>query len=142
MKSESKLEGASNFRAWKTRIDLILAKNKVLDIVKGKIVEPQFEEGKEKEPQNIAVMEKFKDNDINAMSIIVDSIKDHLIPYISHLDSSKKMYDTPTNLFSFRNIGQVMSLKNELRDMKMNDDDNITSYFVRISQVKRSTTSY
>jgi hypothetical protein len=41
MKSENKLEGASNFRAWKTRIDLILAKNKVLDIVKGKIVEPR-----------------------------------------------------------------------------------------------------
>ena len=33
MKSENKLDGASNFRAWKTRIDLILAKNKVLDIV-------------------------------------------------------------------------------------------------------------
>jgi S-adenosylmethionine synthetase len=136
MKSENKLEGASNFRAWKTRIDLILAKNKVLDIVKGKIVEPKFEEGKEKEPQNIAVMEKFKDNDINAMSIIVDSIKDHLIPYISHLDLSKKMYDALTNLFSVRNIGQVMSMKNEFRDMKMNNDDNIISYFARISQLR------
>jgi hypothetical protein len=29
-----------------------------------------------------------------------------------------------------------MSLKNELCDMKMNDDDNITSYFVRISQLR------
>jgi hypothetical protein len=91
MKSENKLDGASNFIAWKTRIDLILSKNKVLHIMKGKIVEPEFEEGKEKEPQNIAVMEKF------------------------------------------RKIGQVMSLKNELCDMTMNDDDNITSYFVRIS---------
>jgi hypothetical protein len=136
MKSENKLEGDSNFRAWKTRIDLILAKNKVLDIIKGKIVEPQFEEGKEKEPQSIAVMEKFKDSDINAMSIIVDSIKDHLIPYISQFDSSKKMCDALTNLFSVRNIGQVMSLKNELRDMKMNDDDSITSYLVRISQLR------
>jgi hypothetical protein len=81
-------------------------------------------------------MEKFKDIDINAMSITVDSIKDHLIPYISHLDSSKKMYDALTNLFSVRNIRQVMSLKNELRDMKMNDDDNIKSYFVRISQLR------
>jgi hypothetical protein len=44
MKSENKLDGASNFRAWKTSIDLILAKNKVLDIVK-----PKFEEGKEKQ---------------------------------------------------------------------------------------------
>jgi hypothetical protein len=53
MKSKNKLEGASNFRAWKTRIDLILAKNKVLDIVKGKIMEPQFEKGKEKELQTL-----------------------------------------------------------------------------------------
>jgi hypothetical protein len=136
MKSENKLDGASKFREWKTRIDLILAKNKVLDIMKGKIVKPEFEEGEEKEPQNIAAMEKFKDVDINAMSIIVDSIKDHLIPYISHLDSSKKMYDALTNLFSVRNIGQVMRLKNELSDMKMNEDDSITSYFVRISQLR------
>jgi hypothetical protein len=42
MKSKNKLEGDSNFRAWKTRIDLILSKNKVLDIVKGNIMEPQF----------------------------------------------------------------------------------------------------
>jgi hypothetical protein len=99
-------------------------------------VEPQFEEGKEKEPQNVAVMEKFKNNDINAMSIIVDSVKDHLIPYISHLDSSKKMYDALTNLFSIKNIGQVMSLKNKLSDMKMNDDESITSYFVIIPQLR------
>jgi hypothetical protein len=78
-------------------------------------------------------MEKFKDNDINAMSIIVDSVKDHLIPYISHLDSSKKMYDSLTNLFLVINIRQVMTLKNELHDMKMNDDDSITSCFVIIS---------
>jgi hypothetical protein len=127
MKSENKLDGASNFRAWKTRIDPILAKNKVLDIVKGKIVKPEFEEGEEKEPQNVAAMEKFKYDDIDSMSIIVDSIKDHLIPYISHLDSSKKMYDALTNLFSVKNIGQAMSLKNELCDMKMNEDENITS---------------
>jgi hypothetical protein len=136
MKLENMLEGDSNFRAWKTRIDLILSKNKVLDIMKGKIMEPQFEVGKEKEPQNIVVMEKFKDSDINAMSIIVDSVKDHLIPYISHLDSSKKMYDALTNLFSVRNIGQVICLKNELHDMKMNNDDNIALYFVIISQLR------
>jgi hypothetical protein len=46
------------------------------------------------------------------------------------------MYDALTNLFSVRNIGQVMSLENELCDMKMNDDDNITSYFVRISHLR------
>jgi hypothetical protein len=81
-------------------------------------------------------MDMFKDSDINAMSIIVESVKYHLIPYISHLDSSKKMYDALNNLFLVRNIGQVTSLKNELCDMKMNDDDSITLYFVRISQIR------
>jgi hypothetical protein len=136
MKSENKLEGSYNFREWKTMIDLILDKNKVLDIVNGKIMEPHFEEGKYKEPQNAASMEKFKDNDINAMSIILDFVKYHLISYISRLDSSKNIYDALTNIFSVRNIGQVMGMKNELRDMKMNDDDNIPSYFVRISQLR------
>jgi hypothetical protein len=136
MKSENKLEGASNFRAWKTRIELILSNNKVLDIMKGNIVELEFEERKEKESQNVAVMEKFKDSDINSMSIIVDSIKYHLIPYISHLDSSRNIYNSLTKLFSVRNIGQVMSLKNELCEMKMNDDDNTTSYFVRIYRLR------
>jgi hypothetical protein len=46
MKLENKLEGDSNIRAWKTMIDLILSKNKVLDIVKGNMLEQQFEEGK------------------------------------------------------------------------------------------------
>jgi hypothetical protein len=134
MKLENKLDGASNFRAWKTRIDLILAKNKVLDIVKGKIMEPEFEERKEKEPQNIAVMKKFKDGDINAMSIIVDSIKDHLIPYISHLDSSKKMYDALTNFFLVRNIGLVVLKKNQgsvqkRKPQKKYDDQAFTARF-------------
>jgi hypothetical protein len=43
MKSENKLEGALNFRAWKVMIDLILAKNKVLYIMKSNFMEPQFE---------------------------------------------------------------------------------------------------
>jgi hypothetical protein len=127
MKSKNKLEGASNFRAWKKRIDIILSKKKVLDIVKGKIVEPQFEAGKENEPENISKMEKFKDDDINTMSIIMDFVKYHLIPYISNLDSSKKMYDALTNLFAVRNIGQVMSLNNELHDTNMTKNDIVAS---------------
>jgi hypothetical protein len=46
MKTGNKLEGDSNFKAWNSRIDLILSKKKFLDIVKGKIMEPRFEEGK------------------------------------------------------------------------------------------------
>ena len=40
IKGEKKLEGASNYRSWKKRIDRILEKNKVLDLVKGKVKKP------------------------------------------------------------------------------------------------------
>jgi len=95
MKSEDKLEGASNFKAWKTRIDLILAKNKFFHIVKRRIEEQSNDAGKQ----------KLKNDDITAMSLIVDSIRDHMFPYISKLETSMKMYDTLTNLFIVNNIG-------------------------------------
>lgn len=70
MKTENKLEGASNYRAWKKRIDLILAKHKVLDFVLGKV----------KEPVDVTGKEKYKETDILAMNLIVDGVKDNLIP--------------------------------------------------------------
>lgn len=117
MKSENKLEGASNFRAWKLKIYLILAKNKILDIVTGKFVEPT----------DVARKEKFKEDGITAMSLIVDSIRDHLIPYVAKCDTSKKMYDALTNIYTIRNVGQTISLRNELCDIRMMNDDIVAS---------------
>jgi len=40
IKGKNKLEGTSNYRSWKKRIDLILEKTKLLDLVKGKVKKP------------------------------------------------------------------------------------------------------
>jgi len=94
MKSKNKLEGGSNFRAWKIRIDLILAKNDLLGLVKGKVTEPSDNEGK-----------KYEQDDSITISIIVDSIIDNLIPYVTNLDyTSKKMYDALVGLNTINNI--------------------------------------
>jgi len=79
MKGENKLEGASNYRAWKKRIDLILEKNKVLDLVQGKINKPTDEGEKE----------KFRETKILAMNLILDRVKENLIGYISNIDSTQ-----------------------------------------------------
>ena len=52
------------------------------------------------------------------------------------MDTSKKIYDSLTNLFTLKNVGQVMSLKNKLRDTIMMKDNIISSYFVRIFQLR------
>jgi len=84
-------------------MDLILAKNNVLDFVLGKVKEPSGDVGKE----------KYKEIDILAMNLVVDGAKDNLIPYISTLDSSIKMYHVVSKFFTIKNIGKVESLKNE-----------------------------
>jgi len=60
--------------------------------------------GKGVEPTNNVGKEKFKEDDITTMSLIVGSIRDIIIPYISKLENSKAMYDSLTNLFTINNI--------------------------------------
>ena len=61
IKGENKLEGASNYRSWKKRIDLILEKNKVLDVVKGKMKKPT-------EDSSDADKVKFRELELVAMT--------------------------------------------------------------------------
>lgn len=59
-----------------------------------------------------------------------------MTPYISTLDTSKKMHDSLSKLFTIKNIRQVASLNNELRTVEMTKDDTVSSYFVRIAYIR------
>jgi hypothetical protein len=78
-----KLEGIDNFRAWKYRIGLILAENDLSGFIKEEVEE--LEDAIEKE--------KHQKDSIRAQRIIVDSIKDHLISYVSSKKTLKEMFD-------------------------------------------------
>ena len=99
MKGENNLEGASNYRTWKKRIDLILEKNKVLNLVQGKIKKLKYESSETNKS-------KFIETKILAMNLIVDGVKDNLIPYTSNIDSTQEMYEALSKLFTIKNIGQ------------------------------------
>ena len=73
MKGENKLEAAFKYRAWKNRIYLIVAKQKVLYLVQGKVKKPIDDVGKE----------KFRGTEILSMNLIVDGLKENLIPTYS-----------------------------------------------------------
>ena len=51
--------------------------------------------------------------------IIADSIKDHLIPWVSSLKTPKAMFDTLTKLFQGKNINKKMTLRNQLKNLKI-----------------------
>ena len=78
-----------------------------------------------------------KKNLVKAKKIIVDSIKDHLIPQVSSLKTPKEMFDSLTRLFEGKNINQKMTLRNQLKNVKIQNAETIQSYFTRVFQIKK-----
>ena len=74
-----KLERIDNFCTWKYRIGLILAENDLARFIKEEV----------SEPEDVIEKAKHQKDSIRAQRIIADSIKDHLIPYVSF----KKCYN-------------------------------------------------
>ena len=69
-KLEDKLEGADNFQAWKYRISLVLEGNELDTYISWEVLVREGDEAKALHKKNL----------VKAKRIIVDSIKDHLIP--------------------------------------------------------------
>ena len=70
------------------------------------------------------------------MRIIVDSIKDHLIPQVSSKKNPNKMYDALSRMYEGRNINRNMNMRAQLKGTKMSKGESIQDYFTRVSQFK------
>ena len=64
------------------------------------------------------------------------SQEDHLIPQVSSLKKPKEMFDSLTKLFEWKNLNQKMTLRNQLKNLKIQNAETIQSYFTRVSQIK------
>jgi hypothetical protein len=74
--------------------------------------------------------------DVKARRIILDAVKDHLIPHLSEKKSAREMFVALTNLFQSSNTNRKMVLREKLRDTKMTRSDTVTSYLTKITQVR------
>ena len=91
-KLDEKLEGAENFRAWKYRIMLILQENDLDQFVKEEVKEPEEAKAKAKHKKDMIIPKR----------IIVDSIKDNLIPQVSSMETPKEIFNSLSSLFEGR----------------------------------------
>ena len=98
-------ENSCSCNTWKYRISLVLEENELDSYISEEVLVPKGDEAKALHKKNL----------IMAKRIIVDSIKDHLIPHVSFLKKPKDMLDSLTNLFEGNNIHQKMTLRNKLK---------------------------
>ena len=118
-KLDETLEGADNCWSWKYRISLVLEENELDSYINEEILVPEGDEAKELHKKKLVM----------AKMIIADSIKDHLIPHVSSLKTTKYMFEG-------KNINQKMTLRSQLKNVKIQNAETIQSNFTRVSQIK------
>ena len=96
-------------KSCKYRISLVLEENELDSYISGEVLVPEGDEAKA----------LHKKNFVKAKTIIVDSIKDHLIPHVSSLKTPKAIFDALTKLFKGKNINRKMTLRNLLKNVKI-----------------------
>lgn len=101
----------------------------MLDLVKGNVK-------KTTEEVSDVDKEKFRDLELVAMTLMVEGIKDNLVPFISKIDHGQEMYESLLKLFTIKNIVQVASLKNESRNTKMTKEYNVATFFVKVDRLR------
>jgi hypothetical protein len=77
-----------------------------------------------------------KKKKVKAKQMIMDVVKDHLIPHISKKKIAKEMFDALVGLYQSENINKKMILQNKLRSIEMIRSDTITSYLMKVMQIR------
>jgi hypothetical protein len=86
LRVEDKLDGASNLCPWRECISLVLEENGLLEITKAKVAAPA-------NPIQLAAHTK---KNFKVRRILVDGVKDHIIP---HFSSKKTAKDIKISIF-------------------------------------------
>jgi hypothetical protein len=98
LRVEDRLEGATNFRAWKARILLLLELNDLKNYIEMVIPDPN-------NPHELATHKK---KDVKAKQVLLDYVKDHLIPRIFEKKTAKDMHDALVDLYQSGNTNQKL----------------------------------
>jgi hypothetical protein len=130
LRVDDRLDGAVNFGAWKERMILLLQESELWDIVENSTTNPV------NVPTDPTLLATYTKKSIKAKRIILDDIKDHLIPHVTGKTNSYEMWESLTKLYQSENENQKMVLREKLKSIKMTKSENVVTYLTRLTQVR------
>ena len=77
--------------------------------------------------------EAFKKRDVRERRVILDAVKDHVIPHISAKDHAFQMWIALTNLYQSSNENRKMVLREKLKSVYMGKGEGMASYINKIT---------
>ena len=81
-------------------------------------------------------LEEHEALESKAQRVILDGVKDHLIPHLAKKKTPNYMWNVVKELFESKNENQKMAFKDKLHNVKMTKDESVTLYLNRVAQFK------
>lgn len=100
-----------------------------MDYIQGKLPGPS-------DNGSLAPKNKHKKGNLKVNKFIANGLQDSLVAYVGNLRKSKDIYDKIVNLYEVNKLNEIISLKGQLKDMKMNKGEFVQSYIMRISHLR------
>jgi hypothetical protein len=91
-------------------LSVVLKKNKICNYVNSVVAAPATDP---------VALDLHEVKEAKAQRIILDGVKDHLIPHLVEKKTAKEMWDALKKLFEAKNENRKMALKAKLHDTKM-----------------------
>jgi hypothetical protein len=130
LRVEDRLDGAANFSSWKERIVLLLQECELWDIVENSQTNPVTV------PTDATLLAAYTKKNIKAKRIILDAIKDHVIPHVTGKTNAYEMWESLTKLYQSSNENRKMVLREKLKSIKMTKTENVATYLTKITQMR------
>jgi hypothetical protein len=122
LRYEDMLDGASNYVQWKYRVKNALQESRVWNIVENPVSTPN--DAKDREA--------YFTSKIRAQRILLDGVKDHLVPNIGEKQTVHEMWTHLKGLFEANHEGRIMALKERLQHTKMSKGESVIGYLTKV----------
>ena len=77
--------------------------------------------------------ESFMKKNVRERRVILDAVKDHVIPHILAKDHAFEMWTGLTNLYQSSNENRKMVLREKLKGVRMGKGEGMASYLTKIT---------
>ena len=132
LRVEDRLEGAANYCASRATIILLLEENELLEVVENLPANPIAVPNP---TIDLIAYTAFHKKDVKARRMILDAVKDHIIPHIGQLGRAHEMWDSLTKTYQFSNENRKMVLREKLKSIQMAKSDSyILPYTVQTGE--------
>ena len=131
LRDQDRLEGLSNFSVWKARILIVLEAYGLRDHAEQSLATPT----------DADLLRKHKEVAGHAKRLIMDSIKDHIVPHIVEKRTTNEMWKALTSLYEGKSVQRKMLLEAQMRSFMMTKGEDIEHFLLRLQSIRDQLTA-